>query len=69
MPKLNGYEAAQRIRQQPRGKDLLLIAITGWGREEDRIRTAEAGFDHHLVKPIEARALLALLAEREPSCR
>jgi PAS domain S-box-containing protein len=53
MPKLNGYKAAQSIREQPWGKDMVLIAITGWGQEEDRQRTREAGFDAHLVKPLD----------------
>ncbi len=63
MPKMNGYEAARYIRQQPWGKRLVLIALTGWGQPEDRRRTAEAGFDHHLVKPIEPKALEELLAD------
>jgi CheY-like chemotaxis protein len=66
MPNMNGYEAARRIRQQSWGRQLLLVATTGWGQEEDRRRTAEAGFDHHLVKPIEAVALRELLDE--PFC-
>lgn len=63
MPKMNGYEAARSIRQQPWGKDMVLVALTGWGQQEDRRRTAEAGFDHHLVKPVEPAALEELLAE------
>jgi PAS domain S-box-containing protein len=61
MPNMNGYEAARSIRQQPWGRDLMLVATTGWGQEEDRRRTAEAGFDHHLVKPIQAAVLCDLL--------
>ncbi len=61
MPKMNGYEAARHIRQQPWGKCTVLIALTGWGQPEDRRRTAEAGFDHHLVKPVEPKALENLL--------
>src|SRR5918995_3282224 len=61
MPKLNGYEAAQRIREQPWGKDMVLIAFTGWGQEEDRQRTREAGFDAHLVKPVDYSELSELL--------
>jgi PAS domain S-box-containing protein len=61
MPKLNGYKAAQRIREQPWGKDMVLIAITGWGQEEDRQRTREAGFDAHLVKPVDYTKLGELL--------
>lgn len=61
MPKLNGYKAAQTIREQPWGKDMVLIAITGWGQEEDRQRTREAGFDAHLVKPMDYTKLSELL--------
>lgn len=61
MPKLNGYEAAERIRKQPGGSDRILIAQTGWGQEADKQRTRDAGFDHHLVKPIEMLALQQLL--------
>jgi len=52
MPGLNGFDVARRIRKAPWGKSMVLIALTGWGQEEDRRRTAEAGFDHHLTKPI-----------------
>jgi PAS domain S-box-containing protein len=63
MPGLDGYEACRRIREQPWGRDLAIIALTGWGQEEDRRRTAEAGFDHHLVKPVDVPTLLRVLAE------
>ena len=63
MPGMDGYEVARRLRQQPETKDIVLAALTGWGQEEDRRRSAEAGFDHHLVKPIEAKRLEGLLAE------
>lgn len=63
LPKLNGYEAAREIRRQPTGKEVELIAITGWGQEEDKRRAFEAGFDHHLTKPVEASVLRKLLAE------
>jgi CheY-like chemotaxis protein len=62
LPKLNGYEAAQRIRGR-RGDNVLLIALTGWGQEEDRRRSREAGFDHHLTKPVSLDKLNKLLAE------
>lgn len=62
LPKLNGYEACRRIRSTRAGKDMVIIAQTGWGQEEDRQRTRDAGFDHHLVKPVEAQDLLKLLA-------
>jgi CheY-like chemotaxis protein len=65
LPKLNGYEACRRIRQQPGGKKRIVVAVTGWGREEDRRRTKEAGFDLHWVKPVNPAALTKLLAELE----
>jgi len=64
MPRVNGYDVARRIREKPWGKDILLIATTGWSQPEDRQRTREAGFDVHLVKPVEPDALMTLLAER-----
>jgi CheY-like chemotaxis protein len=63
LPGLNGYEAARRIREQQRDKDLTLVAVTGWGQEEDRHRSEEAGFDAHIVKPVDFAALTRLLAE------
>jgi CheY-like chemotaxis protein len=62
MPRVNGYDAARQIRAAGWGRDVLLVATTGWGQEEDRRRTREAGFDHHLVKPVEALAVQRLLA-------
>jgi CheY-like chemotaxis protein/two-component sensor histidine kinase len=67
LPEMNGYEVARYIRERPWGRDLVLVALTGWGQEEDRRRSAEAGFDHHLTKPVAPAAieqLLAGLAER-----
>ena len=61
MPILNGYDAARRIRQEPWGRELALVATTGWGQDDDRRRTAEAGFDRHLVKPITIAALREVL--------
>jgi PAS domain S-box-containing protein len=62
MPKLNGYEVCRQIRAQEWGKRICVIALTGWGQDEDRRRTQAAGFDHHLVKPVEAGALMRLIA-------
>jgi CheY-like chemotaxis protein len=62
LPKMNGYDVAQRIRQQSWGKEIILIAMTGWGQEEDKRRSREAGFDHHLVKPLDPAVLMNLLA-------
>ena len=73
MPKLNGYDACRRIREQPWGQKMVLIALTGWGQEKDRRRAQEAGFDQHLVKPVNPDALMKLLAscsaERKGSSR
>jgi PAS domain S-box-containing protein len=65
MPKLNGYEAARRIREQPWGQGVLLVALTGWGQDDDRRRSDAAGFDAHLVKPVDHAALTKLLDLRE----
>ena len=62
LPKLNGFDAARSIREQPGGPERVLIALTGWGQEEDRRRSKEAGFDHHLTKPIDFDVLRELLA-------
>lgn len=62
MPKMSGHEVCQQIRQRPWGTQASVVAITGWGQEADRLRTREAGFDHHLVKPVDVAALTSLLA-------
>jgi PAS domain S-box-containing protein len=62
LPRLNGYDACQRIREQPWGKDMFIVAVTGWGQAEDRRRSQEAGFDQHLVKPVDPAQLQQLLA-------
>ncbi len=62
MPKLNGYEACRRIREQSWGAKTIIIALTGWGQDEDKRRSQEAGFDHHLVKPVDVSALEKLIA-------
>jgi CheY-like chemotaxis protein len=63
MPRLNGYEAARRIRERQQRKGLTLVALSGWDREEDRRRSEQAGFDAHLVKPVDVETLTKLLAE------
>ena len=60
MPKLSGYDVARRVRDA-RGPEVFIVAITGWGQEEDRQRAREAGFDHHFTKPVEPAVLSALL--------
>ena len=66
MPNVDGYEACRRIREQPWGKGMLLVALTGWGQDEDRQKSKEAGFNGHLMKPVELTALMKLLAELHP---
>jgi len=61
LPKMDGYEVAMRLRHQA-GPKPLLVALTGYGEEKDRCRSQEAGFDLHLVKPVDAKQLLELLA-------
>jgi PAS domain S-box-containing protein len=64
MPGENGYQVAQCIRRLPSGSDLMLIALSGYGRAEDLVRSQEAGFDHHLVKPLNLTALCGLLEKK-----
>jgi PAS domain S-box-containing protein len=63
MPKVDGYEAARRIRAEPWGGEPFLVALTGWGADDDQRRTRDAGFDRHLVKPVGLDALTKLIAE------
>jgi len=62
LPKLNGYEVAQRIRQQEWGTSMFLVAVTGWGQDEDRQRSEDVGMNLHMVKPVEPSALDRMLA-------
>jgi len=61
LPKLNGYEVCRRIRQQPWGEPMVLIALTGWGQEDDKRKAEDAGFDRHMVKPVDPSSLITLL--------
>jgi CheY-like chemotaxis protein len=63
MPKLNGYEVCRRIRAQEWGRNLLIVAQTGWGQDDDKLRTREAGFDGHLVKPVDPASVIKLVAQ------
>ena len=73
MPRLNGYETARRLRAKPYGETMLLIALTGWGQADDRNRSLAAGFDHHIVKPVDPSMLERMLAapakKKGPACR
>jgi CheY-like chemotaxis protein len=66
MPGMNGYDVARTMRQMPEVKDAVLVAQTGWGKEEDRRRSSETGFNAHMVKPVDHDALQKLLASLEP---
>ncbi|HEX6999521.1 MAG TPA: PAS domain-containing protein [Gammaproteobacteria bacterium] len=63
MPDLDGYEVAKQLRRTPWGRGLRLVAVTGWGQEEDKRRARAAGFDHHLTKPVDPQQLAALLLQ------
>jgi CheY-like chemotaxis protein len=67
LPKLNGYDVCRRIREQPWGKDTVLIALTGWGQDEDRQKTTDAGFNGHLVKPVGYADLMTMVTESAPT--
>ena len=62
LPEIDGNELAQRLRAQPETADSLLIAVTGYGQEQDRKQTLAAGFDHHFVKPVDIKKLAAIIA-------
>jgi len=61
MPGMDGYELARRMRQRLNGQDITLIALTGWGQEQDRRLSKEAGIDYHLIKPVDWESLVNLL--------
>jgi len=63
MPRLNGFDAARRIRETAWGKSMTLVAISGWGQDSDRAKSKDAGFDIHLVKPVEFSALEQILGD------
>ena len=66
LPKLSGIDACRRIRSYAWGKSMVIVALTGWGQENDRRKTREAGFDAHLVKPVDYDELIQLLAALLP---
>ena len=61
MPQLNGYEVAQLVRQQPWGASIRVVALTGWGQDDNKRQAQESGFDDHLTKPVDPNDLVALL--------
>jgi DNA-binding response OmpR family regulator len=61
MPFPNGHDVARRVREHAWGRSALLVAVTGWGQEGDRVKTRESGFDHHLTKPIDIDELQRLI--------
>ena len=63
LPGLNGYDVARRIRQHPKLAKIVLVAQTGWGQEDDHQRSKEAGFDHHIVKPVDPDALRRIIGD------
>lgn len=67
LPGMSGYEVAQQARRTPWGARAFIVALTGWGSPDDRARSKEAGFDRHLVKPVDPQALIALIAELKQS--
>jgi CheY-like chemotaxis protein len=62
LPKLNGYDACRRMREQPWGERMVIIALSGWGQDDDKLRSKEAGFNFHMVKPLDPAGLEKLLA-------
>jgi DNA-binding response OmpR family regulator len=69
LPDLSGYEIVRKIRQHPEHHDLYVAAITGWGQLEDRVKAIAAGFDQHVLKPVDADKLMSIVAAAESSTR
>ena len=67
LPRMNGYEVAERIRSEPEYRDILIVGVSGYGQEEHRLRSRQAGFDHHIIKPIELSTLIGLLVSLRSS--
>src|SRR5690606_10039238 len=63
LPKLNGFDVFRQMRAEPRGRDMTIITLSGWGQDEDRRKFLETGFDHHLVKAVRYNTLLNLLSD------
>ena len=69
LPGMDGFEVARRLRSQPEGQGIVLVALTGYGREDDRLQSQEAGFDHHVVKPADLEELRQILSGASSACR
>jgi DNA-binding response OmpR family regulator len=69
LPKLNGFEVCRRMRAEPWGRDMTILAVSGWGQDDDRRKSREAGFDNHMVKPLDYNTLLKMLAEPSAAAR
>jgi len=69
MPRLNGYDTARRLRQDSWGREMLLVALSGWGQDADRLKSSKAGFDIHLVKPVDVAEIQRLLSRRREHAR
>lgn len=67
LPTLDGHEVCRRIREQPWGRGVLLLALTGWDEEDARVKSAAVGFDHFMVKPVDVAALSQLLSRLRPA--
>ena len=67
LPRMNGFEVAERIRSEPEYRDILIVGVSGYGQEEHRLRSRQAGFDHHIIKPIELSTLTGLLVSLRSS--
>ena len=67
LPKLNGFDACRQIRQQAWGRNMKIVALTGWGQEGDRREATEAGFDAHMLKPVDYRDLMTVLSGMGPA--
>jgi CheY-like chemotaxis protein len=69
MPRMDGYQTCRAMRNQAWGRDICIVALTGWGQEEDRRKSREAGFDAHLVKPVDHAAMMDLLGSIRSASR
>ena len=69
LPKLNGFEVCRHIRAEEWGRDMKIVAVSGWGQDDDRRKSREVGFDHHMVKPVSYAVLLRIISGEPASPR